>query len=350
MTSSSQDPIVQPLPWERARRSSSVANTSLRRNSLLSASLFEYFASSKNFEIEAEDQLDPFAPLSIYEGISMTKQLSHSQRNTGEEINADYELTDRSESSVPSVSASSFSSQGSPRRPLMFYRHLQQEQAPSRRANSCYFSATNSDLASAIPLGSIDDLPFVDSEEEDQISQSHRFKPFHEEKWELRYKELLRFHSEFGHSAVPHTYHRNPQLARWVKRQRRQYKLRRDDRTSTMTSERLELLDTIGFVWDSHEINWTEKLRSLGLYREKYGHCNVPSNSSDKKLATWVKCQRRQYKLYWDGKPSAMSPERILQLEKVGFEWEIRTAASRPMQTISASKKLSLLSFHGLET
>jgi hypothetical protein len=63
-----------------------------------------------------------------------------------------------------------------------------------------------------------------------------------------------------------------------------------------------------------------------------------------------VKCQRRQYKLYWDGKPSAMSPERILQLEKVGFEWEIRTAASRPMQTISASKKLSLLSFHGLET
>ena len=59
----------------------------------------------------------------------------------------------------------------------------------------------------------------------------------------------------------------------------------------------------------------------------------MPSNFRDKKLATWVKCQRRQYKLYWDGKPSAMSPERILELEKVGFEWEIRSTVPRPPNT-----------------
>jgi hypothetical protein len=102
-----------------------------------------------------------------------------------------------------------------------------------------------------------------------------------------------------------------------------------DNRQSTMTTERLDLLTAVGFIWDSHDANWREKLESLAVFRREYGNCNVPSSYSDKKLATWIKCQRRQYKLYWDGKPSAMSPERILELEKVGFEWEIRATAQR---------------------
>lgn len=169
-----------------------------------------------------------------------------------------------------------------------------------------------------------------DEDDDDDDSGTNRFKPFHEEKWTLRYKELLSFHQLHGHAAVPHTYPTNPQLARWVKRQRRQFKLRKDKRQSTMTTERLDLLTNVGFVWDSHDVNWREKLDGLEAYRREYGNCNVPSNFRDKKLATWVKCQRRQYKLYWDGKPSAMSPERILELEKVGFEWEIRSTVPRP--------------------
>ena len=160
----------------------------------------------------------------------------------------------------------------------------------------------------------------------DEVDDQNRFKPFHEEKWSVRYKELIEFHKEHGHAAVPHSYPKNPQLARWVKRQRRQYKLRCDNRPSTMTAERQDLLDQLGFIWDSHEVNWHEKLEGLKEYRKEFGNCNVPSNSHDKKLATWVKCQRRQYKLYWDGKNSAMTPNRILELEKIGFEWEIRAS------------------------
>jgi Helicase associated domain len=169
----------------------------------------------------------------------------------------------------------------------------------------------------------------MDDDGDDNESTQQRFKPFHEEKWSQRFKELLQFHKDHGHSAVPHTYPPNPQLARWVKRQRRQYKLRKDNRQSTMTTERLDLLSSVGFIWDSHDVNWREKLDTLMVYRNEHGHCNVPSNYRDKKLATWVKCQRRQYKLYWDGKPSAMSPERILELENVGFEWEIRSTIAR---------------------
>jgi Helicase associated domain len=176
---------------------------------------------------------------------------------------------------------------------------------------------------------------------EQEEVDSQRFKPFHEEKWSVRYKELLQFHQEHEHSAVPHTYPPNPQLARWVKRQRRQFKLRRDGRPSTMTPDRLELLKSVGFVWDSHDVNWREKLEALELFRKHQGHCNVPSNYTDKKLATWVKCQRRQYKLYWDGKPSAMSAERIMELEKRGFEWEIRAAAPRTPKDAPASASAS---------
>jgi len=178
-----------------------------------------------------------------------------------------------------------------------------------------------------------------DEDDEDDELNQHRFKPFHEEKWSLRYKELLDFHKLHGHAAVPHTYPANPQLARWVKRQRRQYKLRQDNRQSTMTSERLEMLDSVGFVWDSHDVNWREKLDSLVAFRQEHGHCNVPSNYRNKKLATWVKCQRRQYKLYWDGKPSAMTPDRILELEKVGFEWEIRSTVPRKQAAAAKLKQ-----------
>jgi hypothetical protein len=59
-----------------------------------------------------------------------------------------------------------------------------------------------------------------DEDFEDQYSQDdeNRFKPFHEEKWSVRYMELVQFHREHGHAAVPHTYPPNQQLARWVKR------------------------------------------------------------------------------------------------------------------------------------
>jgi hypothetical protein len=288
-----------------------------RRNSLLSFSLFDFAMFPTKQEVESDP--DPFAPLSIDEGIPLTKHPPVPQpSNNNYSHTRDHMLNDRSESSgtsVPSLSATTYTSHGS----RQIYDHnvqLAQPVVPS------FVPSTVTSLAPAVSRsdGSIDD--------DDEMNQ-HRFKPFHEEKWTLRYKELLVFHKEHAHSAVPHTYPKNPQLARWVKRQRRQYKLRKDSRASTMTSERLDLLNSVGFVWDSHDVNWREKLDGLEAFRIGHGHCNVPSNFTDKKLATWVKCQRRQYKLYWDGKPSAMSPERILELEKVGFEWEIRATAPR---------------------
>jgi hypothetical protein len=174
--------------------------------------------------------------------------------------------------------------------------------------------------------------------------QQKRCKTIHEERWHQSFEELLQFQNEHGHAAVPHTYPPNPALANWVKRQRRQYKLlrekkkkendRHNDTTTIMiTTERINLLNTAGFVWDAHQLHWRDKLDLLRMYHRKHGHCNVPANYRNKKLATWVKCQRRQYKLYWEGKSSSMVPERIIELEKVGFQWEMirpSNSARRP--------------------
>jgi Helicase associated domain len=88
------------------------------------------------------------------------------------------------------------------------------------------------------------------------------------------------------------------------------------------------MLKNLNFVWDSHEVNWQEKLVALTDYNKVHGDCNVPSNYTDKKLATWVKCQRRQYKLHLNGQASSMTQGRIEQLEKIHFQWEIRTVTT----------------------
>lgn len=137
-------------------------------------------------------------------------------------------------------------------------------------------------------------------------SADPRFKQFHEDRWDYMLSEMLEFREANGHCLVPHTFPANPQLARWVKRQRRQYKLMNDGKTSTMTPERAAVLEQEGFVWDSHDAAWKEKIGDLRRYRAQNGHTLVPSSyKPNPHLATWVKCQRRQYKLYL-GKTSQM--------------------------------------------
>jgi hypothetical protein len=107
-----------------------------------------------------------------------------------------------------------------------------------------------------------------------------------------------------------------------------------ENKPTTLTADRLEILNALDFVWDSHEVNWQEKYIALSKYNKSYGDCNVPSNYSDKKLATWVKCQRRQYKLHMIGQPSSITQKRIELLERINFQWEIRTVkASRTKKT-----------------
>lgn len=93
-----------------------------------------------------------------------------------------------------------------------------------------------------------------------------------------------------------------------------------------MTPERVELLNSIGFIWNSHLSSFGKRLDDLQEYIALHGHPNVPSQyPANQKLSTWVKCQRRQYKLLMTGQKSNITRERINILNQLNFVWEVRS-------------------------
>lgn len=155
--------------------------------------------------------------------------------------------------------------------------------------------------------------------------------PYQDDKqWSAMYEELCEYRRQKGHCNVPCLHQQNMQLARWVKRQRYQYQLILGGKRNRMSLKRIESLNDIGFVWDAQRAAWYDRLAELKDFKRKNGHCSVPSNFEENaSLATWVKCQRRQYKLRREGKPNFMTRQRIHELEKIGFEWELRTSKRR---------------------
>jgi len=156
----------------------------------------------------------------------------------------------------------------------------------------------------------------------------------HVEQWGKRYSELVEFHKQHGHCLVPLNWAPNPSLAHWVKRQRYQYRIKIEGKHSTMSDERERALQELRFSWDSHSAAWLERWEELANFKRCYGHTNVPKKFSENQpLAVWVKCQRRQYKLFVEGRNSNMTSERIQFLQSLGFVFNPRkiavTVASR---------------------
>jgi hypothetical protein len=186
--------------------------------------------------------------------------------------------------------------------------------------------AAVSQMAAAVPV--VPAAQPADDSDSDSGSGSGvlKYRQYQAENWSERYEALIEFRKNHGHCLVPNSYPEDVALAQWVKRQRYQYKLKQEGKRSTLSDERVEALENIGFVWDSHRAVWDERFNELIDYKRVNGNCNVPSRYTDnRQLAVWVKRQRRQYKFYRTNKPSSMTEERITRLESIGFEWDLRT-------------------------
>ena len=93
--------------------------------------------------------------------------------------------------------------------------------------------------------------------------------------------------------------------------QRKKYKLKR------LSSEKIALLEELGFEWDPIDLVWSNKFKELIEYKELHGNCDVPRHySANKPLATWVNSQRAYYR------SERLSPSRIASLEEIGFSWD----------------------------
>jgi hypothetical protein len=67
--------------------------------------------------------------------------------------------------------------------------------------------------------------------------------------WEDRLSELADYRKIHGHCNVPQSYNENPQLAQWVKTQRKRYRLHREEKRSPMPVFRIQELESLGFEW-----------------------------------------------------------------------------------------------------
>merc|ERR1740139_2162529 len=128
-------------------------------------------------------------------------------------------------------------------------------------------------------------------------------------RWEIMFEELRKFKEREGHCNVPSRFSDNPELGRWVKKQRGQI--------SKISNERASKLDSIGFTWGiKPNARWEIRFEELRKFKEREGHCNVPGKYSDNpELGIWVKRQR--------GQRFKMTKERALQLDSIGFTWVV---------------------------
>mmetsp|Transcript_20126 Transcript_20126/g.30836 ORF Transcript_20126/g.30836 Transcript_20126/m.30836 type:complete len:419 (-) Transcript_20126:68-1324(-) len=227
---------------------------------------------------------------------------------------------------------------------LLQQRHDQRVSV--RAAHFLYVSARAPAESSSTKAQILVDVPATSTI--DNIREWRRFAPNGQSKggepsdaylefgriWYERLIQLQNFQAEHGHCNVPELYEGNPQLGNWVHNQRKEFQKRMSGESSSITDERVEALDDIGFVWGifkSPKVDWYDRFDALVAYRKEHGDCNVPSNYvNDPALARWVKQIRIQYKNFGTKtkktaptRRSLLTKERIEALEEIGFVWSI---------------------------
>ena len=193
--------------------------------------------------------------------------------------------------------------------------------------------------------------------------------------WEQKFKSLKEFKQVYGHTDVP--LKPLPQkhvpldgqllmdektiktLGRWVATQKRKYqsvKVKHEVSSSQVLEDRFKRLQALGFDFGvpgatvnmdkftledtqrgrGNQMHWNDRYKELCDFAKTHGHANVPQTHKENiQLARWVSSQREMWKqrdrerksgstIKPGTKPcNALTDERILLLEKVGFHFSI---------------------------
>mmetsp|Transcript_2446 Transcript_2446/g.5319 ORF Transcript_2446/g.5319 Transcript_2446/m.5319 type:complete len:557 (-) Transcript_2446:45-1715(-) len=150
--------------------------------------------------------------------------------------------------------------------------------------------------------------------------------------FEEMFQRLVQYKEEHGDCVVRRGYS-DKRLALWVKNIRQKMinlqkeglgfetiEPRQKIYQSTLTPERVERLNSVGFIWAfeaPEKVSWEQRLRECVEYYEENG-CWPPQAMGP--LGKWVHRQRQQYTRR---EPNFMK-ERVPRLDEVGFEWTPR--------------------------
>jgi len=147
----------------------------------------------------------------------------------------------------------------------------------------------------------------------------------HASTWRTYYLALLDYRNRFGNCFVPLNWKENKKLARWVSSQRVDYV------RNKLSSERIALLEKIGFEWTGGVATWDERFAELCAYKERFGHTLVPVKWKENPLlGGWVSAQR------YKGNQGKLNKEFETRLNSIGFVWKVPRIA-KPAE-VSTSK------------
>ncbi len=158
----------------------------------------------------------------------------------------------------------------------------------------------------------------------------------HESKWRTYYLALLKYRERFGDCRVPQNWEEDEKLARWVSAQRLDYG--RGD----ISSERIAMLEKIGFDWSAGKPTWNDRFTELCAYKKRFGNTLVPVKWRENPLlGGWVSAQRYKHNA---GK---LRKEFVERLNSIGFEW--RAPNTFLQSGIPLAKRIEALLAHKAE-
>ncbi|MDC0306473.1 Helicase associated domain protein [Akkermansiaceae bacterium] len=129
--------------------------------------------------------------------------------------------------------------------------------------------------------------------------------------WKRRFEELRSYHQQFGNCRIQNT-HEFCKLRSWAVNQRTNKNL------GLLSSEKINLLNGLGFIWHTYNHAWDEKYKELLEFEKSYGHCVVPRSGKTKELGGWVIKQREK------NKKGTLREERVTKLDQLNFVWDVQ--------------------------
>jgi superfamily II DNA or RNA helicase len=137
-----------------------------------------------------------------------------------------------------------------------------------------------------------------------------------EDQFEKGFQETELYKERTGKPNAPQNYQTDEGygLGIWQSTQRENY------RKGLLSSDRIERLENIGFIWNKFAELFEKGFQETLLYKERTGNPNAPApykTAEGFKLGYWQSNQRGNYR------KGILSPDRIRRLEEIGFKWEI---------------------------
>ena len=126
--------------------------------------------------------------------------------------------------------------------------------------------------------------------------------------WEEMYQRLVAYKKKHKTTNVPRNHQGHLKLGPWVNYQRKNYKSKK------LSIERVNCLDSIGFVWDALDSKWMEMYSKLVEYKKQNKSTRVPHYyTEDLSFGMWNYNQRFAYN------KGNLSGKRLKLLNSISF-------------------------------